>query len=152
MAHKSNFKGQLLRGFGVLLILVAVHQAGYAQNTLTAEQYCRLTIDLDSLSVTMWQNKINLIEQFSTDKTSFLLKEKDLCDQEIVQRESVLSKYSITETDYVELMITGSMSELTASYLEENPDIKSHMDGLKAQIEDLINQYETSLKNKGIRG
>ena len=136
-------------GIGLFVLFLAGFF--YNANALTVEEYCQLKMEWLSYERQVWQNKIDLLNQYHSDPDMFLAKEAQLCNEEKSACEEFLKTYG-TNSEEFHLVFPNEHGVEIDTYLENNPEIRDQIDSLSAQNDSLISQYEDLLATYGIRG
>jgi len=113
---------------------------------IAVDSYCQLSIQAMAQEVGNFQEFIALVNQYQDDPEA-------LAEQEAIKRaefdeakEGLFASFGTTAEEYVTYM--GKNGRAVNTYLEGNSDIKQQIDDLSAQVNALMEEYET-LKGSG---
>ncbi len=108
---------------------------------ISVDSYCQLTIRIMNDDISNFQELIALVNQYGDDPET-LAQQEAIKQAEFNQaREALLSSYGTTDKEYVLYM--GKNERAVNVYLEANPDIKQQIDDLSAQVNSLMEEYES---------
>lgn len=108
----------------------------------TVENYCRLTISLMQRSVEEWQERVPAAERIKTDRKKLEAALQAVTKKYRDQRTEEYKQFGFDQKTYLHYA-TDHKTEIE-SYLEDNPELQQAIDGLKKQIDNLIEQFESA--------
>ena len=108
---------------------------------MTVDSYCQLTIESMQQDISNYQELIALVNQYSNDPETLAQQEEIKRTEFDEDRDTLYSSYGTTAEEYVLYM--GENGKAVNEYLEANPDIKQQIDDLSAQVNSLMEEYET---------
>ena len=123
----------------VFCILILTPHPSHA--TLTVASYCQLTIESAQQEISNFNELITLAQQYQDDSETFI--QQEIIKQNEIDREkdALFDSYGITAENYVAFM--GKNGREVEGYLQNNSDIKQTIDDLSAQINTLLEEYES---------
>lgn len=113
---------------------------------ISVDSYCQLSIRSMQREVSNFQELIALANQYKNDPETFAQQEEIKRAEFDQAKEALYSSFSTTAEEYV--MYMGKNGQEVNKYLDTNPDIKQQIDTLSAQVNSLLEEYE-SLKGSG---
>jgi cell division septum initiation protein DivIVA len=126
------------------LVLTANPRVSLAE--ISADSYCQLTIQSMQQEVSNLQKLIALANKYKDDPET-LARQEEIKRVEFDQAKNALfSSFGTTDEEYVTYM--GKNGRAVNAYLDASPDIKQQIDDLSAQVNSLLEEYE-SLKGSG---
>ena len=119
-------------------------------DTLNVESSCQISKGIYRENVTHLTAVISLINEFGSDKPTFLFKEAKAKKEFVERMEALFDSYGITLQDHL-AFADDNKSEIDA-YLGQHQELKQEIEDLRSQAEDLSLQYDQLLQSYGIRG
>lgn len=108
---------------------------------MTVDSYCQLTIESMQQDISNYQELIALVNQYSNDPETLAQQEEIKRTEFDEDRDTLYSSYGTTADEYVLYM--GKNGKAVNEYLEANTDVKQQIDDLSAQVNSLMEEYET---------
>ena len=108
---------------------------------ISVDSYCQITIESMTQEIDNYQKLIALVNQYSNDLQALEQQEAVRRAELDQDRDALYSSYGTTAEEYVLYM--GENGKAVNEYLEANPDIKQQIDDLSAQVNSLMEEYET---------
>jgi hypothetical protein len=118
--------------------------------TLTPSTSCQISKGIYQENVTHLTNVISLINEFGSDKPTFLFKETKAKKEFVERIEALFDSYGITLQDHL-AFAHDYKSEIDA-YLSQHEELKQEIEDSRSQAEDLSLQYDQLLQSYSIRG
>lgn len=133
----------------VLVMVVLMPHISVA-DTLNVESSCQISKGIYLENVTHLTTVISLINEFGSDKPTFLFKEAKAKKKFVDRMETLFDSYGITLQDHL-AFIDNNKSEIDA-YLSQHHDLKQEIEDSRSNAEDLSLQYDQLLESYSIRG
>ncbi len=148
MHRKQRKKKRVIRFsiFFVALLFPTFCQA----EALAPSASCQISKGIYRENVTHLTTVISLINEFGSDKPTFLFKEAKAKKEFVERMEALFDSYGITLQDHL-AFADDNKSEIDA-YLSQHQELKQEIEDSRSQAEDLSLQYDQLLQNYGIRG
>ena len=119
-------------------------------DTLNVGSSCQISKGIYQENVTHLTTVISLINEFGSDKPTFLFKEAKAKKEFVERMEALFDSYGITLQDHL-AFADDNKSEIDA-YLSQHEELKQEIEDSRSQAEDLSLQYDQLLQSYGIRG
>jgi len=113
---------------------------------ISVDSYCQLSIQSMQQEISNFEQLIVLANQYKDDPETLAHREKVKKLQFDQAKNTLFSSFGTTAEEYVAYM--GKNGREVEAYLDANGDIKQQIDDLSAQINSLLEEYE-SLKGSG---
>lgn len=113
---------------------------------ISVGSYCQLTIQSMQQEISNFEQLIALANQYKDDPETLAHQEKIKRMQFDQAKNTLFSSFGTTANEFVTYM--GRNGRAVNAYLDANPDIKQQIDELAAQVNSLMEEYE-SLKGSG---
>jgi len=108
---------------------------------ISVDSYCELTIQSMEQEIPQLQELIALANQYSGDPQT-LAQQEEIKRAEFDQaKEALFSSFGVTAEEYVTYM--GKNGRAVNAYLDANLAVKQEIDDLAAQIDSLLQEYES---------
>ena len=118
--------------------------------TLTPSTSCQISKGIYQENVTHLTTVIFLINEFGSDKPTFLFKEAKTKKEFVERMEALFDSHGITLQDHL-AFADDNRSEID-TYLSQNEELRQEIENSRSQAEDLSLQHDQLLQSYGIRG
>ena len=108
---------------------------------IAVDSYCELTIQSMQQEIPQLQELIALANQYSSDPQTLAQQEETKRVEFDQAKEALYSSFDVTAKEYVTYM--GKNGRAVNTYLDENLAVKQEIDDLAAQIDSLLQEYES---------
>lgn len=146
--YKNAIINVLLASF-VSFLMILLPMKGHSE-LLTPSASCQISKGIYQENVTHLTTVISLINEFGSDKPTFLFKEAKAKKEFVERMEALFDSYGITLQDHL-AFADDNKSEIDA-YLGQHEELKQEIEDSRSHAEDLSLQYDQLLQNYGIRG
>ena len=133
----------------VLLMALLMPHISMAE-TFNIESSCQISKGIYQENVTHLTTVISLINEFGSDRPTFLFKEAKAKKDFVERMEALFDSYGITLQDHL-AFAHDNKSEIDA-YLSQHEELKQEIEDSRSRAEDLSIQYDQFLQSYGIRG
>jgi len=99
------------------------------------------------LSVQEWQERVPIAQRNKGDRRKLEAALKETTKKYEDRRGEAYQRFAVDQRTY--LRYSSDHKTEIESYLEENPDVQSSINELKAQIDNLIQQFESAASTGG---
>lgn len=123
-----------------LLLSCAVCAPAAAAQTMSVEDYWRLTKARLDVSATEWQERLTAAQQANGSRDKLLADSAAITKKYAAAYSQVLADFGMTQEAYLHFPATAPVE--VESYLEENAEVKIELDAVRQKIRSLMDAFD----------